>query len=384
MISYLKRGENIVEKVGIIAEYNPFHNGHLYHLNKVKNMFPNSYLILVLIGNFTQRADISIINKWDKTKIALEYGFDLVVELPYNIATSSASIYALGAIKILDELNCDYLVFGSETNDVEKFKEIAIKTSKNKIYQYKIKYFLDKGFNYPKSCSLALEHLFKDKIDKPNDVLALEYVRSIINLKSKIKPISIKRTNNYNDTNINDKITSASSIRKNISNKELIINTLPKKSYDLINNINYDDFFKYLKYEILTNDNLNDILDVDEGIENKLKKEIISVDKLEDLILKVKSKRYSYNRIKRMLLHILTKTKKDYDKEVKYIRVLGMNLNGMKILKEAKKNSNLQIVTKFKKEYYKLFEDDIKASKLYSLLTKYDVKKDFSKPIIKD
>ncbi len=384
MISYLKRGENLVEKVGIIAEYNPFHNGHLYHLNKVKNMFPNSYLILVLIGNFTQRADISIINKWDKTKIALEYGFDLVVELPYNIATSSASIYALGAIKILDELNCDYLVFGSETNDVEKFKEIAIKTSKNKIYQDKIKYFLDKGFNYPKSCSLALEHLFKDKIDKPNDVLALEYVRSIINLKSKIKPISIKRTNNYNDTNINDKITSASSIRKNISNKELIINTLPKKSYDLINNINYDDFFKYLKYEILTNDNLNDILDVDEGIENKLKKEIISVDKLEDLILKVKSKRYSYNRIKRMLLHILTKTKKDYDKEVKYIRVLGMNLNGMKILKEAKKNSNLQIVTKFKKEYYKLFEDDIKASKLYSLLTKYDVKKDFSKPIIKD
>ncbi len=384
MISYLKRGENIVEKVGIIAEYNPFHNGHLYHLNKVKNMFPNSYLILVLIGNFTQRADISIINKWDKTKIALEYGFDLVVELPYNIATSSASIYALGAIEILDELNCDYLVFGSETNDVEKFKEIAIKTSKNKIYQDKIKYFLDKGFNYPKSCSLALEHLFKDKIDKPNDVLALEYVRSIINLKSKIKPISIKRTNNYNDTNINDKITSASSIRKNISNKELIINTLPKKSYDLINNINYDDFFKYLKYEILTNDNLNDILDVDEGIENKLKKEIISVDKLEDLILKVKSKRYSYNRIKRMLLHILTKTKKDYDKEVKYIRVLGMNLNGMKILKEAKKNSNLQIVTKFKKEYYKLFEDDIKASKLYSLLTKYDVKRDFSKPIIKD
>ena len=384
MISYLKRGENLVEKVGIIAEYNPFHNGHLYHLNKVKNMFPNSYLILVLIGNFTQRADISIINKWDKTKIALEYGFDLVVELPYNIATSSASIYALGAIKILDELNCDYLVFGSETNDVEKFKEIAIKTSKNKIYQDKIKYFLDKGFNYPKSCSLALEHLFKDKIDKPNDVLALEYVRSIINLKSKIKPISIKRTNNYNDTNINDKITSASSIRKNISNKELIINTLPKKSYDLINNISYDDFFKYLKYEILTNDNLNDILDVDEGIENKLKKEIISVDKLEDLILKVKSKRYSYNRIKRMLLHILTKTKKDYDKEVKYIRVLGMNLNGMKILKEAKKNSNLQIVTKFKKEYYKLFEDDIKASKLYSLLTKYDVKKDFSKPIIKD
>ena len=112
-----------MKKVGVIAEYNPFHNGHIYHLNKVKEMFPDSYLILVLIGNFTQRGEISIINKWNKTKIALEYGYDLVVELPFSFATQSASFYAKGAIEILDNLNCDYLVFGSESNDVKTFEE---------------------------------------------------------------------------------------------------------------------------------------------------------------------------------------------------------------------------------------------------------------------
>ena len=105
----LKKEVIFMIKFGVIAEYNPFHNGHIYHLNKVKEMFPNSYLILILIGNFTQRGDVSVINKWDKTKLALDYGYDLVVELPFNIATSSASVYASGAVKLLNELNCNYL-----------------------------------------------------------------------------------------------------------------------------------------------------------------------------------------------------------------------------------------------------------------------------------
>ena len=129
-----------MQKVGVIAEYNPFHNGHIYHLNKVKEIFPDASLILVLAGNFTQRGDVSIINKWDKTKLALDYGFDLVVELPFNVATSSANYYAKGAIDILNKLNCDYLVFGSETNDVELFKKLVNITKDNKVYENKIKY----------------------------------------------------------------------------------------------------------------------------------------------------------------------------------------------------------------------------------------------------
>ncbi len=370
-------------KVGVIAEYNPFHNGHLYHLNKVKEMFKDSYLILVLAGNFTQRAEASIINKWDKTKIALDYGFDLIVELPFNIATSSASTYAKGAIQILNKLKCDYLVFGSETNDVNLLKEIVNKTENNINYQNKIKYYLDKGINYPKSCSLALKDLINVTIDKPNDVLALEYVRQIIKTNSKIKPISIKRTNDYHEEEINNKITSATSIRKNLSNKNLIKDTMPKNVLKLINNISTNDLFNYLKYEILTSDNLNEILDVDEGIENKLKKEILNSNNIEELISNIKSKRYSYNKIKRMLLHILTKTKKDYNKNINYIRVLGITNNGTKILKKIKKQIDIPIITKFKKEYANLFKDDIKANLVYALITNYDINEEYKTSIKK-
>lgn len=371
-------------KVGVIAEYNPFHNGHIYHLNKVKEMFPEASLILVLAGNFTQRGDVSVINKWDKAKIALDYGFDLVIELPFNIATSSASLYAKGAIDILNKLNCDYLVFGSETNDVSLFENLVNITKDNEKYEKKVKYYLDKGYNYPKACSLALYDISKVIIDKPNDVLALEYVRSIINTNSKIKPVSIKRTNNYHEEEITGNITSATSIRKSLNNKEIIKNTVPNESLKLINNISLNDYFDYIKYEIISNDKLEEILDVDEGIENKLKKEIHNSKTVEELILNVKSKRYSYNRIKRMLLHILTNTKKDYDTKINYLRILGFNNKGTKILKEAKKYIDVPIITKYKKEYDALFKDDVKASMLYSLITNYDYKMDFKTSIKKD
>lgn len=370
-------------KVGVIAEYNPFHNGHIYHLNKVKEMFPEASLILVLAGNFTQRGDVSVINKWDKTKIALDYGFDLVIELPFNIATSSASLYAKGTIDILNKLNCDYLVFGSETNDVSLFKNLVNITKDNEKYEKKVKYYLDKGYNYPKACSLALYDISKVIIDKPNDVLALEYVRSIININSKIKPVSVKRTNNYHEEEITGNITSATSIRKSLDNKEIIKNTVPKESLKLINNISLNDYFDYIKYEIISNDKLDEILDVDEGIENKLKKEIHNSKTVEELILNVKSKRYSYNRIKRMLLHILTNTKKDYNTKINYLRILGFNKKGAKILKEAKKYIDVPIITKYKKEYDALFKDDVKASMLYSLITNYDYKMDFKTSIKK-
>lgn len=367
-----------MNKVGVIAEYNPFHNGHIYHLNKVKEMFPKASLILILIGNFTQRGEISIINKWDKTSIALEYGFDLIVELPFNIATSSANYYARGAIDILNELKCDYLVFGSETNDVDLFKKLVNITNDNKEYQAKIKKYLDQGYNYPKSCSLALKDISEITIDKPNDVLALEYVRSIINTNSNIKPISIKRTNDYHEEEINKNITSATSIRKNINNIELLNKVMPNNVIKHITEIDYNKYFNLIKYQIISSNNLMDYLDVDEGIENKLKKVINEAKDLNDLILKVKSKRYSYNKIQRMLLHIVCKVKKqDNDLNIKYIRVLGFSLNGKKILKEIKNDIKVPIITKYKKEYNHLFKMDIKASAVYSLLTNYDIKNEF-------
>lgn len=367
-----------MKKVGVIAEYNPFHNGHLYHLEKVKEMFPDSYLILILIGNFTQRGEISVINKWNKTKIALKYGYDLVVELPYIFSTQAANFYAKGAIDLLNYLECNYLVFGSETNNVNLLENLVNITHNNLEYEQLVKNYIDKGYNYPTSSSLALKDISNVLIDKPNDVLALEYVRHIKNTNSKIKPISIKRTNDYHEEEINKQITSATSIRKNINNKTLIEKAMPDNVIDSIEDINYNKYFEMLKYQIISSDNLNDYIGVDEGIENKLKKVIYNSNNLNELILNIKSKRYSYNRIQRMLLHIICKDKKDNNtREIKYIRVLGLNNNGKKILKCVKNNIDIPIITKFKKEYEYLFKEDIKASKIYSLICNYDINEEF-------
>ncbi|MEG2351623.1 MAG: nucleotidyltransferase family protein, partial [Bacilli bacterium] len=164
-----------MEKIGIIAEYNPFHNGHLYHLNKAKELFPNGTFILVLVGNFTQRGDVSIINKWDKAKLALNNGFDLVVELPYIFATSSADVYATGAIETLNNLKCNYLIFGSETNDINLFEFLAKESVNNTEYDLLLKSSLAKGLNFPSACSSALKSVTNTEINKPNDILALEY-----------------------------------------------------------------------------------------------------------------------------------------------------------------------------------------------------------------
>ena len=158
--------------VGIICEYNPFHNGHLYHLNKVKELFPNEIITLVLIGNFVNRGDMSVINKWDKTKLALDYGVDLVVELPFMFATQSADIYAYGAISILDNLKCDYLVFGSESNDIDTL----IKIADTKV---DIKDLLKKGYNYPKAIDIALKKKLNISINTPNDLLGISYIKAI-------------------------------------------------------------------------------------------------------------------------------------------------------------------------------------------------------------
>ena len=371
-----------MNKVGVIAEYNPFHNGHIYHLNKIKKMFPGSYYILILIGNFTQRGEISIINKWDKTRIALDYGYDLVAELPYIFSTQSANYYAKGAIEMLDKLDCDYLVFGSESNDIKMFEELANATSNNEKYEQLIKEYTSKGNSYPVSCSLALKNFTGKLINKPNDILALEYIRNIKLLNSKIKPISIKRTNSYHEKEITKKITSATSIRKNINDIKKISNTMPKISLDLINKINYDKYFELVKYQIMSSSDLNCYLDVDEGIENKLKKSINSAENINDFILSVKSKRYSYNKIQRMLLHIVCKIKKeDNDLNLKYIRILGMSHKGKKVLKDVKDKINIPIITKYKKKYDNLFLTEKKVSMIYSLITNYDINNDFKSSI---
>lgn len=354
--------------VGVIAEYNPFHNGHLYHLNKIKEQYKDSTIILVLAGNFTQRGDVSVISKWDKTKIALKYNINLVIELPFIFSTQSANYFAYAAVSILDKLGCTNIVFGSESNNINLLTKIAL-INENKDYNKLIVSEMEKGISYSKANSNAIKKMLNVTLQEPNDILGVEYIKAIRKLNSNIKASSIKRTNDYHDVNIRKSITSATSIRKNINNKEIIKSAMPKTSIEYLNDFSLDSFFKVIQHEIIVNNNLDDYLGVDEGIENKLKKNILNVSNIDELIKSVKSKRYTYNKLKRMLVHILLKVKKDNkDIEIKYIRVLGFDKKGQKILNNAKKHIDVPIITKYKKEYTKLLEKDVNASKVYLLL----------------
>ena len=348
--------------VGIICEYNPFHNGHLYHLNKVKELFPNEVITLVLVGNFLNRGDVSVINKWDKTKLALDYGIDLVVELPFAFATQSADIYAYGAINILDNLKCDYLVFGSKINNID----ILYKKNNNKI---NIKKKKKKGYNYPKAIDIALKDKINISINTPNDLLGISYIKAIKKLNSRIKPITIKRTNDYHDKNTNGKISSATSIRNLIFDNIDISKYVPNTNY--IKNINLNDFYLIIKHKIMTED-LTKYQDIDISLNSLLKKNILKSNNIEELISNVKHKNYTYNRIKRCLVHILCcLDKKNY--KLEHIRILGFNNKGRQYLNKIKKEVKLPLLTKY--DNYELLIDNI-----YNLISK-DINK--NKPILK-
>ncbi len=368
--------------IGIVCEYNPFHNGHLYHLKKIKELFPNSLIVLVLNGYFLERGEISLISKKDKTFLSLLYGVDLVLELPFVFGSQSADVFANKSITILEELNCDYVVFGSESNDLETLWQFVNYTINNsKEYNYNVKKYLKEGLNYPTALAKALN---SNITIKANDLLAISYLKSIKLNNFKIKPLCIKRTNDYLDTSLDDYIVSASNIRERRKKKEDISKYLPKEVLKYLKDMDLELLFNILKYKIMTDKDLSIYLDVDEGIENRLKKVINECNDLDTLIMKMKTRRYTYNKIRRMLIHILIGlTKEDNKKiELEYIRVLGFNNKGVEYLNKIKKK---------KKELFKvnkktlLYSYELKSAYLYDLITKDNniLFENNNKPIIK-
>ena len=368
--------ENII---GIICEYNPFHNGHLYHLNKIKDMYPHSMIILIMPGYFTQRGNFSILTKYDKVKIALEMGIDLVIELPFVYATQSADIFAEGAINILNHLKVHKIIFGSESNDINLLQSLAKYQDSNE-YSTKVKHYLDSGLNYPTALSKALQDYFKCELKTPNDLLALSYIKAINKINKDIIPISIKRTSNYHSLKTDSSIISATAIRKLISENQDISKYVPKelKKYTFLN-INEQLFFHLLKYTIISNPKeLKHIQTVDEGIENRLIKYIDESSSLEELIEKIKTKRYTYNKIKRMLLHILchfTKEEASRLNDNLYIRVLGFNQKGQNYLNQIKEEMNVPLVSKLSSFNNEILEIEKRANKIFGLIINDDINK---------
>lgn len=371
--------------VGIIAEYNPFHNGHLYHIEKVKEMFPDRSIILILGGNFTQRGDISILDKWEKTAIAIKNGIDLVVELPFPFACASADIFAKGAIDILNHLGVTDLVFGSESDDIESIKKLVETELFNEDFDSLVQVYLRMGYNYPTSLSKALEDITGDCFRLPNDILGISYVKAICANNYKITPHTIKRTNDYHSKDLNKRsISSATSIREALLDGKDIKNSIPSITYNYLKNKKIpklDDYFNLLKYKIISSNDLTIYNLVDSGISTKLKKEILNSYSFDELINKVKSKNATYAKISRMLIYILcdyTKEQARKFRDIKYIRLLGFSNKGRDYLNKIKKDIGIPIISKFTREKDRMLEYEYQITKIYSLV--FD--KDKSKSLI--
>ncbi len=372
---------------GIIVEYNPFHNGHLYHLNQAKKISQCDLLIAVMSGNFVQRGEPSIIDKHLRTKLALQKGVDLVVELPYLYAVSHADLFSFGAISILNHCGVDEIIFGSEINDSNILKEIALFINKNE-FNDRLRRKMKEGYSYPKASSIALSYLTENKIDLlSNDILGIQYIRSIQKINKNISFKTIKRIHsNYHDETIkHEKIASATSIRQALIRKEVIDNTLPKETIEIIKNNHlhdWHDYFSLLKYKILSCQHLlHEIHDVNEGLDKAMIQNIHHSNDFNTYVSKLVTKRYTRGKIQRTLTHILNHvTKKEVDtldryNGPKYVRILGFNKNKSSFIKTLKKNSSIPFVTNITKSNYHLLKLDLRVNENYHLVDHHKERK---------
>ena len=373
--------------LGIIVEYNPFHTGHLYHLQKAKEMVKPDLTIAIMSGNYVQRGEVAIIDKFKRSELAIKYGVDLVIELPFAYVNQSADYFCKGVIDLLYHIGITDLVFGSECGDIHLFKEIASAIKNNPAdYDQYVKNAMKQGLRYPDACNQALSLLLNKSIQTPNDLLGLGYVKEVINHDYPICLHCIQRSNDYHDTSLT-KIASATALRKALKEKQDVHDYLLDMSYyDHL----YDqsNFFDYLKYQIIIQDihHLKKIHLVDEGIENLLKKVIFDTNSYEELVNSLTSKRYTKTRIQRMLLHILMNNTKDEIKNcfpIDYILVLKMNQKGQKYLKTIKKTCSYHIITNLSSYKHPALDLEIKSSKLLSLIDHQMIKKEFQNiPVI--
>lgn len=395
--------------VGLVVEYNPFHNGHLYHLTESKKITNATHSIAVMSGNFLQRGEPALFDKHTRAKMAVSNGVDLVVELPTLFACQSAEIFAHGAITLLNSLNCvNFISFGSEEGDVNILYQIAKILSFEPVdFKNMLKHYLDDGLLFAVARSKALyDYIYKNNIvnidenrlnyilNSSNNILGIEYIKSLIKLNSSIEPFTISRIQaDYNSSIISGDICSATAIRKSLRSSidlDIISSVVPPSTLSAIqecidNNFNpmFDEYyFDSINQIILRDINiLENYFDINEGIENKIYKSVFTSTSLSDLHQSVKSKRYTLTRIKRMLNNILLGITKDDMNKIKsinslpYVRVLAFNDKGREIINQIKLNSNITIINKFANVdtnhdniFKTLIDYDIKSSNIFNLV----------------
>lgn len=385
--------------LGIIAEYNPFHNGHRYHLQESVRMTSPNYTVCVMSGNFTQRGEPAMADKWIRAAAAVNNGIDLVLELPFAFACNNAEYFAGGAVDILNRLGCvTHLSFGSEAGELSALSAAAdYLTHESEELKNCIKEFADQGISFPKARYEAVKKCmgtaYSDVLMNANNILAVEYLKQLNLTKSKMEPITVKRYGTgYHDMGSYENIASATAIRHQLEKSAClseISDLIPSETYQVLQsidrgvNLSFNDFYQLLLYQIITSDaeRLGSVLSATEGLENRVKRAASESIDMDSLIKAVLSKRYTETRIHRLLTHILIHLDKDsfrtlWDNRINYARVLGFSQRGASLLKQIKKEelSTIPILTNINREIsrnseeWKLMKYDITASDIYNLV----------------
>lgn len=375
---------------GIIVEYNPLHNGHLYHITETRKRSQCDVLIAVMSGHFTQRGEPTIVDKFTRTKWAIANGVDLVVELPFVLGVQSADLFALHAVQILHHLGVNDIYFGSEAGNVEDLNnlgEILASDHYNELVQINLK----EGYSYPTANDLAMNTILPDGgFDQPNNILGIQYILAGKRLSTPIQFHTIPRTKTgyYDDIDESTHIQSATAIRKlALQNQEIspyvpsvVAQDLQKKLL-----ISYDAFTVALGGILhrATARELSHIQHVTEGLEHRIK-QVTSFSSIEDLIQQIISKRYTNAKLQRMLACILcnVQTSDIIPGEIPYLRILGMNDQGRAHLSNIKKDLAIPLYTKIKEGLHPYLDIELRVTKVYNMATNTDLYKQEFHPVI--
>ena len=372
---------------GIVAEFNPFHNGHKYLVDSLKQN-ENDTVTAVMSGNFVQRGEPAVLDVNLRTKIALASGVDLVLSLPFPYCSATAEKFALSGVTVLDSLNClDSLGFGSESNDKKTLLECA-KNLRTLDFNLLVSKLVESGVSFPTAREQAVKELFGEKeaelLQKSNDILGVEYSKALLELNSSLDITTVKRTGASHDSKEGtENIRSASLIRTFIDDLDEVKSFVPNESFEVLKeateNKKIIDYSKYelsllFKLRTMSVEDLSKLPDVTEGLEYRIFEAVRNSTSYYELLEKIKTKRYTLSRIRRILLFAyLGVTKELLETPVPYIRVLGFNEKGAKLLKECKEKTKLPIVTRPKdlknldENGKKIFNLECKARDLYSL-----------------
>lgn len=407
--------------LGIVVEYNPFHNGHLFHLQKAKELIKPDYIIAVMSGNFCQRGEPAIIDKFSRTEIALKMGVDVVFELPTVYAIQDAGGFARGAIWLLNSTNVvTDIVFGSESNDIKFLKKIAkILHEQPDLYNGFLHEELKKGYSFPNARKYALmRYVEKTKlmnpekiklIEKSNDILGLEYIKAILEINSNIVPHTIKRMGaDYREEEFKGELSSATAIRKFIKEgkMDLVKKSVPKESFEVIckeiekgrGPVFLEDMEKLILgiIRLKNKEDFSKLYGFSEGLDDRFHRFSRISGNLKEFMENVKSKRFTFTRIRRLMLYTLFEMEKNFvemsnKKGPQYLRILGFTESGRELLSIMKKISRLPLISTmslYKKVIEKTLKDeernfdldpelfekqillDVKATNIHSLFFK--------------